>query len=121
MEPIESQSLPTAYFPTDELVKIQMKRDPINYKYTRSFGKLDKLFAYIGGLISSVVGFAGIFLGWYNKLEFEVEQMKYLYYFKKNKPFDTDSFNIFKALPYYFLSKLYSWGLGGLVPSSQYY
>jgi hypothetical protein len=75
------------------------------------------LFAYIGGLLATFVGFAGIFMTWYNKLEFGVNQMKYLYYFRKNKPFDTNSFSIFKALPYFFLSKVYGTALQKFFPS----
>ena len=58
----------------------------------------------------------------YNKLSFEVNQMKNLYSFKKNKPFNADSFNIFKAIVYFVMSKLYNISaLKNYLPKMQYY
>jgi hypothetical protein len=103
-------------------VQFIFKRDPISHKYDRNFGKIDTLFAYIGGLLSTVVGIAGAFMSSYNKLSFEVNQMKNLYSFKKNKPFNADSFNIFKAIVYFVMSKLYNISaLKNYLPKMQYY
>lgn len=103
---------------TDTYAIILLQRDPISRKYDRSFGKIDTLFAYIGGLLGTFMGLAGVFMNWYNKIEFEVNQMKHLYSFKNKKSFDTDSFNIFRGLVYYVLSKLYNLGLKKYLPKN---
>lgn len=89
---------------------ILIKRDPISHKYERNFGKVDALLAYFGGILSIVVASVGVIMTSYNKLEFQVNQLKNLYSFKKNKSFDADSFNFFKGIFYYFVSKLYNVG-----------
>jgi hypothetical protein len=52
---------------SDTYAMIHFEKSSTYSKYTRSFGKLDTLFAYVGGLIGTILGLIFI-LDSYNEL-----------------------------------------------------
>ncbi len=43
------------------------------YFVTRSVGKIDELFSYVGGLFSTIMAFLGWFLNSYNQYKYELK------------------------------------------------
>lgn len=73
--------------------EINYQKSAIKLTYTRSFNKLDEYFAYVGGLIGTILGF--IFLmNAYSERAYGVSIARELFLSDNGKPISSDGFHI---------------------------
>jgi hypothetical protein len=85
--------------PGSVYAEIDFEKSSVEVQYTRTFEKVDQFFAYVGGLIGTVLGFIFIMTA-YNELCYYISVASKLFLLEKGKNISSDSFNLFKYFGY---------------------
>lgn len=82
------------------LAEIYLFASPINIVYDRTYGKLDGILSYVGGMYGLVVSFFGFFFLSYNQYKYELRVSEGAFSFKDSHLAREEDFSFAKYLKY---------------------